>query len=766
MGITLILQQKELLNVTILSVLGLIAVVSLALFFLFPQKQGYRQYLFLSIGALCCGIVYVSWVSSNLIEQRLPNQWENKNIKVIGKIVEIPQQNDKSLRFLMQVEQALEADSDKPIVWKGRIKLSWYKHFPKQMTAGSRWQLVIRAKRPSGFINEYGFDYEKWMFSQRIVATGYVRKSPNNQQLTTLFSVDQPRQQLAQAIEQALPNSPYLGLVQGLALAQRQHISDAQWETLRETGTSHLLAISGLHIGMVAGLGVGIMWLIGWGYPSLFLRIPARLIAVSAGLVFATLYAILAGFTIPTQRAWLMVVVLLLGLMWRRQIPFSLTLSMALLAVLLLDPLVPLSSGFWLSFAAVSSIAFLSLRRFKHDRYSVIRIQVGLSLIMLPLTAAFFHQVSLVSPIANLIAIPWVTITVVPVILLGVLCYPLSFEIAAMCWWLAEQSLYYLMQLLSWLADIPWAAFTLPEVPWFVLLSAGVGILLLCLPSGVRERWLGFVLLLPLISFASPVPLQNSFRVHVLDVGQGSARVIRTQNHTLIFDTGARLSEQFDMGSLVLLPWLQAHGINSIDKLMVSHADNDHSGGAWSLLETMPIKNLQTSALDHFKDYQPEPCIAGEHWQWDGVNFKILFPLTALPNEKKRNNLSCVLRISNEQYSVLLTGDVEKKAERQLIKEYGEQLKSDVLLVPHHGSRTSSTIAFLNQVKPSIALSSSGYRNRFNHPHPKIKQRYQSLDISFVDTQQSGEVQLYFDNPNKTIRVIKTRNKYRRFWHR
>lgn len=764
LGILFVLSQKYLASWGVLSVVGLIAFVCVAALFFYSEHKK-KQRAALSIGAFCCAFVYSTLISQSILQQRLPVALEGVDLLVKGRVVNLPEQQERGIRFLFQVEEAHVADTKKPLAWSGKVRLAWYKGYPRQFSAGSTWQLTIRAKRPSGFFNSSGFDYERWLFSQRVIATGYIRTSSENKLLNNNFSIHQHRQTISQAIEQALPESKQLGLIQGLAIAQRSHISTEQWQVLQRTGTSHLLAISGLHIGMVAGVGWLFVWGLGYLRPQWFLLIPARSWALMVGLGFASLYALLAGFTIPTQRAWLMVVILLLGLLWQKNWRASTVISLALLAVLLLDPLAPLSAGFWLSFACVVFLWGLAQRQYKANRWQLLTVQLGLSLAMIPLTAAFFSQVSFVSPLANLIAIPWVSFLVVPFVLLGVASFALFPALAQGLWSIADVSLDYLMQFLTGLSQYDAAAWVLPDVPWYWIACAVLGVFVCLLPKGLPARWLGLILLLPLFSYAqAPFP-EGDFKLTVLDVGQGSARIIQTKNHVLIFDAGVKSSDSFDMGKMVILPWLQAQGIKQIDTLMISHADNDHSGGAFALLNELPVQQLKTSALKLFKDYQPESCYTGDRWVWDGVVFEVLHPNQGA-KDKKRNNRSCVLRVSNSKHSVLLTGDIEKRAEHQLVNRAGEKLRSDILLVPHHGSRTSSSIGFIKAVDPTLALSSSGYRNRFNHPVLAIQQRYQKLNIPFYDTQKTGEIQLYLSSQDDQRVIQPMRKQESKFWHR
>nr|CAA6801789.1 MAG: DNA internalization-related competence protein ComEC/Rec2 [uncultured Thiotrichaceae bacterium] len=716
------------------------------------------------------GFLY-AWLHAYLhIAQQLPENLAGKDLILTGVISGLPEAGSESRRFTFEIEKAEQTvpGETKAVALSGKVKLGWYRHFPQQLNAGERWQLVVRAKPPSGFMNPGGFDYEKWLFAERIIGTGYVRRSELNQPLGNVWSggVDALRQQVQQAIQYHLEDFPELGVIAALAVADRSAISTEQWEVLRRTGTSHLVAISGLHIALVAGFGFFPVLMAWWLFPRLYLWLPVRIAGGVAGAMAATVYALMAGFTLPTQRALVMVLIILVGLLGRRAIPFASILCWALLAVLLLDPLASLSAGFWLSFLAVLMIFMLTRRDLHRKRkWDVLTIQIGLSLGMIPLTAGFFGSASLVSPLANLAAVPYVSLFVVPLVLLGMIVLPFSEYLAAILWQLSAYAVKGLWWGLDWLAGFEWASLALPQLPLIWGAVTVVGFLLLIMPRGIPGRWLGVLLMMPVFLWQPQRPDVGSFELTVLDVGQGLASVIRTAEHTLIFDTGPKASETFDTGKLVVLPWLRAQHIDRIDGLVISHADNDHSGGALAVLDELPVERLITDVDDPeiIGDYSPEPC--NGQWEWDGVQFEMLHP-TALFEHRKRNNLSCVLRVSNGSHSVLFSGDIERSAEYWLSKHLREQLKSEVLIVPHHGSNSSSSPAFLKRVDPKIAVVSAGYRSRFKHPAVKVVKRYKDWGIPLLNTAESGAVSVVFPMGDEAFSVREFRSEERRFWNR
>ncbi len=710
------------------------------------------------------GFFYAFWASTTAIDSRLSAELEGEDIIVVGTIASIPQQRKNGWSFRLNIEKASRlGEAGKQLPLKGTIRLGWYR--TKQIIhADEKWQMLVRLKRPAGFMNPGGFDYEKWLFQQGIIATGYVRKSTDNRRSTKapFYSVNALRESILRTIQQRIENPELAAIVSALAVADRAGITDQQWDTLRQTGTNHLIAISGLHIGMVAGFGFFPIMLIWWLFPTLYLKMPVRIAGGIAGAGLAILYALLAGFTLPTQRALIMVLVVLFGLLARKHYSSSSILATALMAVLLYDPLAVLSQGFWLSFVAVGLIMFTVARRISRPRLLVvdlITIQFALSLGMLPLTLALFGTGSLSSPVANLLAIPWVTLVVVPLTLLGVLLIPLA-TISSFLLNLAATSVDNMMQVLELLSS-PQTMISIPEIPAYLLMLSFIGFLWLWLPSKFPGRWLGLILLLPLVISRSEPLEEGSFKFHLLDVGQGLASVVQTKNHVLVFDTGPRASSSFDTGKLVVLPFLRSENIKHIDTLLISHEDLDHRGGAAIILNTLTVDRVLSSDPSIFPN--TEHCDKGMKWQWDGVVFEMLHPEKNWQGSD--NDRSCVLRVSNNYHSLLLTGDIQKRAERQLL-DTDSKLKSDVMVVPHHGSKTSSSERYLDAVKPELALAALGYRNRFHFPNKAIIKRYKKRGIRMLTTVENGAIRIDFPANNDAFQVESYRKKHQYYWNK
>jgi len=684
------------------------------------------------------GGLWTLLMAGHVLDERLDTNLEGKDLIITGQISSVPEKSKSRIRFNFQADQIVGSGKNIP----SQIRLNWYKPLPDEIHAGEKWQLKVRLKRPYGMMNPGGFDYENWLFQQHIGATGYIRSSDDNKRIESApnSSINALRQSLLETINTALPSSSYLGLIQGLTTGIRTNISPKQWQVLRQTGTSHLLAISGLHIGLAAGLGFFLFrWV--WSVRAKNLLIlAAREAGAIASFIFASFYAALAGFSIPTQRALLMVGIALLALLFRRTLSANNIISISLLLVLLFDPLSVLSIGFWLSFSAVIIILFTSQHRFPAPRWQWAKIHTIIAFGLSPLLLLFFLEASLIAPFANLIAVPVISLIIVPLLLFA--CFFL-WCLPTLGIWLLQLAdillgwLWPLLQELSELSFAQWTHATIPIAYWFPI---GIGMLLLLSPRGFPGRWLGIIGLMPLFFINPSRPENNEYWFTLLDVGQGLSAVIQTRKHTLVFDTGPRFSDSFNTGTAVILPFLQSQGIKQVDMLIVSHGDNDHIGGAMPLINSFPVLQILSSEEEQFAVNNSQLCRAGQKWQWDGIDFKILHP--SIHDMGSENNLSCVLQIKNQGGVILLTGDIEKQAESQLIQRYGKLLKSNILVAPHHGSKTSSSKTFISQVNPDIVLFPVGYRNRYHFPDKTIVSSYKNSASTLLNSAQHGAIKL------------------------
>lgn len=719
---------------------------------------------------LLIGFLWITLRAGILLADRLPTELEGADLRVEGRIADLPVVTERGLRFAFDIERAWRGD--RPVGVPKKVQLSIY-GFAPDLHVGDLWAFTVRLKRPHGFQNPGGFDYEAHLFQQRVRATGYVREHESRRRIAPLgtiaddllpgYRLNRFRQLLSARIQALLPDNQFAPMITAFANGDDDAIPDDQWQVLTRTGTGHLIAISGMNIGLVAGLIFFLArWL--WSLPgTTVLWVPAPLIAAACALLAAFGYAALAGFAIPTQRALVMLAVALGGIFLRRRTSPSVLLAAALLAVLLVDPLAVMSPGFWLSFAAVAVILYalsgVDAKGWKERLFTWGRLQLAIAAGLLPLLLFLFQQVSLSGPLANLVAIPVVELVVIPATLLGVassLLLPDS--LAAWPFLLAAKAMSILWSVLEQLARIEGSQWIQNNPPLWTLVSALVGILLLLAPRGVPVRWLGTVWVLPMFLVRPPLPAPGEAWLTLLDVGQGLSTVVQTARHTLVYDTGARLSARFDAGRAVVVPFLRHAGVARVDTLIVSHGDNDHIGGSASLLAAIPVTRVLSSVPERLAN--GEACHHGQTWEWDGVRFSVVHPQAE--NRLAGNNRSCVLRIENRFGAALLPGDIAAKAERDLLLHAGEQLRADILVVPHHGSKTSSTEVFLDAVRPQVALLPVGYRNRYRHPHPGVVARYRERSIALDDSASAGAIRVEIGT--RGLQRDRYRETQRRYW--
>lgn len=757
-GIFLLQQLKE------LPTSYLLAFLPAALLGIFLARG--RPYRLLS----CCllGFLWALLHAQLWQSQQLPAAFAGRDLIIDGYIASIPEIYPDTTRFefeVIHVNDPAQASLPK------RVRLSWRQAENEKLQAGDRWQLTVRLKQPRGFYNPGSFDYEAWLLQRQIGATGYVRPEGDNERLASMwwqYPVQRLRQAILHRINTTLADQPFRNVIAALVLGVQSELSEEQWRVFRVTGTAHLIAISGLHISLIAGL---VFFLCRRGWARSF-RLTTWCAAPRAAAVVAILaagfYCALAGFSIPTQRSLVMIIVVFGFIALLRESRPSYTLAIALLAVVLWDPFAVLTIGFWLSYGAVAIILFMLTGRRSQQAlwWQSVKLQLAISIGLTPLLIAMFEQVPVLSPLANLVAVPLVTYVVVPLSLIGT-C--LLFVWSYLGGWLLLVCNYLLSALwwlLEWLADLPLASIAIPYVSWLSLSLALLGLGLMGLPRGLPARWLGLLGLLPLFFPVLPRPDWGEAHFTLLDVGQGLSAVVETQQHVLVFDTGPRFSDRFDTGKAVIVPYLHHRGWRSVDTLIISHGDNDHIGGAASLAEQLPVQQILTSVPEKVAWAEVTMCQAGQQWDWEGVHFAILHPTSYEDHQGRAgNNRSCVLRISLGEHHVLLTGDIEASAERQLLTHARQQLAADILVVPHHGSKTSSTLAFIQQVQPRYALFPIGHANRFGFPHPDVLTRYRAAGITTYDTAQQGAIEFKLRLGQIIERPRGYRAEITRYWH-
>jgi competence protein ComEC len=616
---------------------------------------------------------------------------------------------------------------------------------------------------------------------QNIRATGTISpksgyKKLNNFVAKPSYMIESAREKVGNYISQTLANKPFAGVIRALVMGDDSQISVADWNIYLRTGVNHLMSISGLHITMLAGLAYGIAAFIWRRFPRLVMWLPTRKAATMAGLMAAIFYALLAGMSVPTQRTLLMLITFAIALLFGRNLGVLRALFLALAVVVLIDPWATISAGFWLSFGAVAVITYASVGRLQaaHWLKAAVNTQWAVTIGLLPMLIVMFGQSSIVSPLANAFAIPVISLIVVPLAIAGSVLH-IDFLLHAAHWVLqiCMHGLQVLSNLPTWQQAAP---------PVWALLLALFGVLWLLLPRGFPQRWMGFLLMLPLFFVPSEHPKIGEMQATVLDVGQGLAVVIKTANHTFLYDAGPQFSAQNDAGSRIVVPFLRGEGIKKLDGFTVSHNDSDHSGGAASVLAQVPA-NWQMSSFDSPAEW-PQPakklrCFAGQHWVWDNVSFAVLHPtITSYDDEKiTDNNRSCVIKVSSQFGSILLTGDIEEASEAEMLNalkaniyapsgdapETDFSLKSDVLIVPHHGSKTSSSSQFVQAVGARYSIFTVGYLNRFNHPKPLIEKRFEESGAFEYRSDYSGAISIDFKQ-NNAITPSAWRRAQPRYW--
>ena len=706
------------------------------------------------------GVCLSAWRAHALLDQSLPSSLEGIDLRIEGQVVDLPIRTERGWRFSFAPRQWPMMTGVDAARLPALLQLSTYAD-DFAPAAGEAWSLTVRLRRPHGVQNPGGFDYEAHLFARGVRAVGYVRAEPAPVRLTIgkQLPVLAVRAALGERIRHDLSAHALRHFVVAFANGDDSGISEAQWEVLRRTGTAHLIAISGMNIGFVAGLAF-LVTSFGWRlWPRLCLRVPAPKVGAVAALLAATVYAALAGFSVPTQRALIMVIVLSLAALWSRRVPLTHVFAIALLAVLVWDPFAPLSVGFWLSFLAVGFILFaLHARRTREPKLlRFLRLQAVLFVGLAPVLLYWFQQTSMTAPLANIVAIPVIEIFVIPTTLVGAaLALPLP-GIAEQCFAFAADALGLVWPLLVALAESP--SFTAPQPPAWALLSGIIGAVWLCLPRGWPSRSLGAVGLLPLLLWRPPTPAPGELWLSLIDVDQGLAAVLRTQNHVVLFDAGARHSARFDLGRVAVLPYLRAAGMTPIDTFVLSHADNDHIGGAPAVRSDLAPGRVLASP----QAAKPgeEPCRAGMAWRWDGVQFSVLHPANDFVG--RENDTGCVLHARSANGSVLVPADIEARAEAALVARYGAGLASTVLIAPHHGSKSSSSEVFVGQVAPQWVLFPVGYRNRYGHPHPRVVERYRARGARMLDTATAGAIELRLTAQGVHVRTARDDN--RRYWH-
>ena len=677
----------------------------------------------LTVTLLAASLVggYTQWRALARLQQRLPAAAEARALTVTGTVRDLPQRSPGRIHLRFAVDSGWpNPSSGQPHILLTQLSNTGPGVLP--LRGGQRWRLLVKLKRPAGPLSPGGQDREAWLFENNIAAVGSIvhgqylgdANDPGAQ-------LSRVRENISERMRAMLGQRPAAGMLIAVTNGDQSGISRQQWQLFARTGIIHLVSISGLHITLVAGLCAGLAGMLWRRLPRLPLWLPTPWLVAGMGACTALGYALLAGFSVPTQRTLFVLLVVAVNVFWRK-LPLLHSLAWAVIAVIMFDPFSILAPGFWLSFGAVAAIAVTAHGELGQPTRLAewLRAQWAVSIGLAPLLLLLFQQFPATAPLANAIAIP----------IIGAIATPMALAGAALhAGWLVQLAatiVEQLLPLLQWLSDLP--AWEQAAPPTSVAALALLGALYAIAPRGLPGRWLGLVALLPMLSWHSPPLRAGEWQASVLDVGQGLAVVIRTGQHTLLYDTGPGW-QGGDAGETLVLPSLRGLGVRHIDAMVLSHNHLDHTGGAQSIIDAMPVDELIASLPPQQPLWRGQElklrCAAGQHWTWDEVQFAVLNPPPgSLPKEV--NATSCMVRVSSRYGSLLLPGDIGGHTERELVNA-GSALRSDVLIAPHHGSKTSSTAAFIEAVAPKLVIFSAGYGNHFRHPQAEALARYQGI---------------------------------------
>ena len=712
------------------------------------------------------GACLAGFAAQGLIGDRLPPALEGETLTVVGRVLDFTDARADPVRFLLETRD----DAGLP----SRLRLSWY-DAPVVPRIGETWELRVRLRVPRGFSNPLRFDYEHWLFRQGIGATGYVINGPGNARRheRAVHHMSALRQRLVDRMQDVLGRNPATSVLLAITVGATHEISRAEWDRYAVTGTSHLMAISGMNIAMAAGGAYLLAWLL---VAPCCRRANVRDAAAVAAVAAAIVYSEISGFAIPVRRAMLMALLLLGAGLLRRQLRPGRLLALTCAAIVVTDPLALQAPGFKLSFAAVAILLWSArqygfvgtganpgaARRLATAGWNLAALQFTLLLGLFPLTALLFGRAAWLAPVVNLLVLPLFNLVTVPAALLGLMldgpASVLGDGLLAIAW--------HSVRLLLWVVE---AVAGWPRAHTYIAALDGAMLLVACLPAlwtilppGFPGRRLAWIAAAAVVLYCPAPPPPRCLDLAALDVGQGMSLVLRTHRRTLVYDTGPAFRSGGDTGDLVVVPYLRALGVRRVDLLTISHADNDHSGGVQSLLQAMRVDEIFTSEPLAIEKTQ-QRCRQGQAWLWDGVRFAFAHPDDAY-RAGSDNDGSCVLQVAVGAHELLLTGDIEAPAERHLVHR-GVLSPVDLATMPHHGSRTSSTAAFVQTLEASVALVSAGYDNRWGFPKPDVVARWQSSGAQVLNTATSGAIEYRVCPDTGLVLRNENRKDNREYWH-
>ena len=721
-----------------------------------------KKFYLIPVLGFCLGFSWVAYNAMAQIRDSFPHELEKQSVLVKGKILGLPKYADNNISFDFKVE---ELWFEKKLRLQNiKTRLSCY-HCPLNVKPAEEWQFLVKLKKPHGFASWGSFDYEKYLFRHHIIARGYIRaRDENNRRINALNSgfnfqyIHVVRYLISEYISDLIKSNPdSVATINALMVGNKSLMSVDQYEVLQKTGLSHLFAISGLHIGLVFLLIRALCRYLSAPFSSIFIYFPKVHLQNIFGLIFAFVYALMAGFSIPTQRASIMLSIYVLLQLFGLYAGLVQLLLISALLIILFDAFAVMDVGFWLSFGAVLIIG-MCLRNIRP--ISLLELQPRLWFGMLPFMVLFFQSASFIAPFLNLLVIPIFTFLLIPGLLICLFCLVTGFsQFADMLLINIVPLLEEGWQFLYLIAQSPISQRHFKEYSFvnFILLVITVGLYIQ--PHKIPSRYLLIFLSIATLITPGKSPKDDmGFSVTMLDVGQGLSMVVQTRNHSLVYDTGAKFSESFNAADAVLIPYLRQQGVDQLDMVIISHADNDHIGGYQALNNQYRPTKLVSSRPDTLSN--AEECMSGQKWYFDNIAFEILGPDVNSP--KGSNNRSCVLKVSSSYGSILITGDIERSTEKYLLQNNREKLRSQLMLIPHQGSRTSSSVSFIDAVKPQIAIVSAGYLNQYGHPDKTVIDRYQERKIQVFNNIESGSIRVEFSKQGMLIEEYRKLNRH--FW--
>jgi len=712
-------------------------------------------------GVLVFGIGFAGLHADHVLRAQLPATLERRALEVNGRIAELPIHEPRRTRF----EFVVDDDASQPRELRGkRIRLGWFEEDMRgraRLQAGSRWSFPVELRAPTGLRNPGASDGEKHALAGRIAATGHVMEATLAHRLASPSGIEAWRERMSGRIAASVPSASSR-YVRALALGDTRALDETDWSRLRAAGLTHLIAISGFHVGLVAGFFALIAAAVWWLFPGLCRWLPRPFAAGLGAIIGACLYAALTGFAVPTLRTAVMIAALVAARCLRRRQRLADTLALGCIVLLLLDPLAVLGAGFWLSFAGVAWLLWCLPADQGPRRWALLHgfvaAQAVATLGLLPLTVLLFGQASFAGPIANLAAVPWWSLVVVPLALLGVLAETLHDGLGQWAWQAAAWCFDLLWPALAGIADSPLAMTWLPEPRWYAWPLAMLSAFWLLLPRGLPGKPLALLLWLPLLCPPRDLPAHGEAELTVIDVGQGLSVLVRTANRSLLYDMGPATVDGFDAGARAVVPALHGLGVRHLDVAMLSHGDNDHAGGWGAVSRVFPVAALLAPEGSPVPGIVP--CRAGQSWQWDGVTIRVLHPSAWFPY--LGNEASCVLRIETAHGNALLTGDIGHLIEAKLLRDDPASVRNEVVLVPHHGSAGSSGEDFVAATGARLALVSSGAGNRFGHPRAPVVKRWCDAGAEVIDTARSGAIRIWMGADG--LQVQERRDSRARSW--